>query len=58
VHLDIRPATSARDYADFGRLIGRYVDWGRARYRHDAWFVDQALSHQSLENELTELEKA
>jgi GNAT superfamily N-acetyltransferase len=56
--VEIRTATTAEDFADFGRLIGGYVDWCRNRYRHDAWFVDQALSHQSLEDELTKLEKA
>ena len=56
MRLEIHPAASPRDYADFGQLIGAYVDWCRRRYQHDAWFVDQALSHQSLEDELTQLE--
>lgn len=54
---EILAASTPADYEAFGRLIGRYVDWCRDRYREDAWFVDQALSHQSLDGELTELEK-
>jgi GNAT superfamily N-acetyltransferase len=54
---EILAASTPADYAAFGRLIGHYVDWCRRRYRHDAWFVDQALSHQALDGELMELEK-
>ena len=53
--MSIVRATSAEDYAAFGVLVREYVDWCRARYRHDAWFVDQALSHQSLDRELDQL---
>jgi ribosomal protein S18 acetylase RimI-like enzyme len=57
VSCEIFLATSPDDHGAFGELIARYVDWCRVRYRHDAWFVDQALSHQSLADELTQLEK-
>ena len=48
-------ATTVSDYAAFASLIREYVDWCRARYAHDAWFVDAALSHQSLDSELRDL---
>ena len=51
----ISPATTPQDFADFAALVGEYVDWCRVRYCDDAWFVDQALSHQSLEAELSDL---
>ena len=53
---EIFSAQSPGDYDAFAGLIRRYVDWCRDRYREDAWFVDQALSHQSLDGELTQLE--
>jgi GNAT superfamily N-acetyltransferase len=53
--MSIVRATSVDDYAAFGVLVREYVDWCRARYQHDAWFVDQALSHQSLDQELGQL---
>ena len=48
-------ATTASDYEAFARLVGEYVEWCRDRYQDDAWFVDQALSHQSLDRELEDL---
>ncbi len=48
-------AKAAADYAAFGELVGEYVDWCRARYDHDKWFVDAAFSHQSLYTELQAL---
>ena len=48
----IDAAASASDYAAFAGLIREYVEWTRARYRSNAWFVDRIFSHQSLQNEL------
>jgi ribosomal protein S18 acetylase RimI-like enzyme len=48
----IQPATTADDFADFAAMVREYVDWCRARYANDSWFVDAAFSHQSLEAEL------
>ena len=54
----IRPASTPDDFAAFGRLIGDYLDWCRARYRDDPWFVEAAFGYQSLESELAELSAA
>jgi GNAT superfamily N-acetyltransferase len=48
-------AETASDYAVLGELMREYVGWCRERYAEDAWFVDQALSHQSLDSELADL---
>ncbi len=48
-------ATTANDYVAFGGLIREHVEWLRARYQDEAWFVDQALSQQSLDSELNAL---
>lgn len=48
-------ATTPDDFRTFGSLISEYVAWCRARYSGDPWFVDQALSHQSLDAELQDL---
>jgi len=48
-------AQSPSDYEAFGTLVSEYVAWCRARYQHDAWFVDQAFGHQGLDQELREL---
>ena len=48
----ISSATTSDDYEAFARLVREYVDWCRARYDHDKWFVDAAFSHQSLDEEL------
>ena len=45
-------ATTASDYGVFASLIREYVDWCRSRYHELSWFVDEALSHQSLGREL------
>ena len=51
----IRTATSAEDYQAFARLVAEYVEWCRARYQADAWFVSQVFGHQSLATELEAL---
>src|SRR5262245_38745309 len=48
-------ATSEDDYAAFGALIRDYVEWGRVRFAHESWLIDEALSHQSLARELESL---
>jgi len=48
-------ASTTSDYEAFARVVRDYVDWCRWRYRTDAWFVDQVLSHQSLDRELQDL---
>jgi GNAT superfamily N-acetyltransferase len=53
--ITITPAASADDFAAFAAMIGDYVAWCRERYSGDSWFVDQALSHQSLDAELQNL---
>ncbi|MBB4188309.1 GNAT family N-acetyltransferase [Sinorhizobium terangae] len=55
MHVTIRTAVSADDYAAFDTLIREYTDWCRARYAHDRWFVDAAFGHQSLDAELMNL---
>jgi GNAT superfamily N-acetyltransferase len=44
-------ADSPSHYAAFGELVREYVAWLRDRYRDEVWFVDQVLSHQSLDRE-------
>jgi GNAT superfamily N-acetyltransferase len=51
----IYTATTASDYDQFGRLIREYVEWSRARYQGDAWFIEQVFSHQSWDSELEHL---
>ncbi|HET6161030.1 MAG TPA: GNAT family N-acetyltransferase [Dongiaceae bacterium] len=48
-------ATSESDYAAFGALVREYVEWCRARFAHESWLIDEALSHQSLDRELESL---
>ena len=48
-------AKTAGDYSAYAGLIREFVDWCRARYAEDKWFVDAALSHQSLESEMETL---
>src|SRR5258708_31362226 len=48
-------ATTASDYNAFAGLIREYVEWSRARYSDNAWFIEQTFSHQSLESELEAL---
>ncbi len=52
---NIHTAATASDYGAFAGLIREYVDWSRARYQGDAWFIEQTFSHQSLESELQDL---
>lgn len=33
----------------------RYVDWCRARYSHDTWFVNEVFGYQSIDEELEDL---
>jgi GNAT superfamily N-acetyltransferase len=54
----IRAASTASDYDGFAGLVSEYVDWCRARYRQDEWFVDQVFGHQSLASELDALPAA
>ena len=51
-------ATTASDYNAFAELVRDYVGWSRTRYGHNKWFVDAALSHQSLDAELEALPKS
>ena len=53
--IDINPATDDADYAAFGALVRKYSDWCRARFAHEAWMIDLAFSHQSLDRELEDL---
>ena len=53
--LSIRQASSDADYAAFGELCRTYVDWCRARYAHDTWFVTEVFGYQSLDDELKDL---
>jgi len=48
-------AACSADYDAFGALVSEYVAWCRARYQHDAWFVDQAFGHQGMADELRDL---
>lgn len=51
----IRPAASAADYVAFAELCRAYVDWCRARYAHDTWFVNEVFGYQSIDEELQDL---
>ncbi len=51
----IRTAISASDYDAYSRLCHDYVDWCRARYAHDAWFVNEVFGYQSIDEELKDL---
>jgi GNAT superfamily N-acetyltransferase len=51
----IYTATTASDYNAFAGLIREYVEWSRARYSVNAWFIERTFSHQSLESELEAL---
>jgi ribosomal protein S18 acetylase RimI-like enzyme len=55
---EIRIASSSADYAAFGELITQYVNWCRLRYQDDVWFVNEVFGHQSLDTELSNLERA
>lgn len=48
-------AQAAQDFVELSGLVREYVVWCKARYRDDAWFIDQAFSHQALDRELKEL---
>lgn len=51
----ITPATTPEDFAAFADLFRQYVDWCRARYSSDAWFVDNVFGHQAVAAELSDL---
>jgi ribosomal protein S18 acetylase RimI-like enzyme len=53
--IDIRLASSDADYAAFGVLVREYADWCRARFAQEAWMIELAFSHQSLDRELETL---
>jgi ribosomal protein S18 acetylase RimI-like enzyme len=48
-------ASSDADYAAFGALVREYADWCRARFAHEAWMIELAFNHQSLDSELNSL---
>jgi GNAT superfamily N-acetyltransferase len=48
-------AHSEADYAAFADLVTEYIQWSRARYASDPWFVEQVFGYQSLEAELKTL---
>ena len=52
---EIVTATTPSDYAAFAELVRAYIDWCRARYHDDTWFVETVFGHQSLDDELTRL---
>jgi putative acetyltransferase len=51
----IHLASSDADYAAFGVLVREYADWCRTRFAHEAWMIELAFSHQSLDRELENL---
>lgn len=53
--IDIEPACNDADYAAFGALVREYADWCRARFAQEAWMIELAFSHQSLDSELETL---
>jgi ribosomal protein S18 acetylase RimI-like enzyme len=53
--IEIKLAGSDADYAAFGALVREYADWCRARFAQEAWMIELAFSHQSLDSELETL---
>jgi ribosomal protein S18 acetylase RimI-like enzyme len=53
--IDIQVAHNGADYAAFGALVREYADWCRARFAQEAWMIELAFSHQSLDRELESL---
>ena len=51
----IRPAVSPGDWVAYAELCRAYVDWCRARYAHDSWFVNEVFGYQSIDEELRDL---
>ncbi len=51
----IREAVSSADYEAYAALCRDYVDWCRARYAHDQWFVNEVFGYQSIDEELKDL---
>ena len=51
----ILQATQDDHYAAFAALVREYVDWARRRDADQAWFVDAAYAHPSLDDELAAL---
>lgn len=54
--IDIHLASDGADYAAFGALVREYADWCRARFAQEAWMIELAFSHQSLDRELESLQ--
>lgn len=54
----IRLAITHDDFDAFAALIIEYVEWCRARYQDDDFFVDRVFVHQSLATELGTLSTA
>lgn len=52
---DVCIAATEADYAAFGGLVRKYADWCRTRFAREAWMIDLAFSHQSLDRELESL---
>lgn len=53
--VSIHMAVLAADYDAYGQLCRDYVDWCRARYAHDAWFVNEVFGYQAIDEELKDL---
>jgi len=51
-------ARTPSDYEAFAVLVGEYVSWCRARYQHDAGFVEQVFGYQDLQQDLRNLATA
>ena len=41
-------ASTASDFEVFTRLMPEYLNWYRARYSHESWFVDAVFSEEIL----------
>ncbi len=54
----IYSASTSADYQALAALVSEYVQWCRARYRADPWFVSEVFGHQSLDSELQSLADA
>lgn len=52
---DIREATSAQDFQEFGQLCRQYVDWCRERHKDTPWLIEEIFGHQALDQELPAL---
>lgn len=50
-------AKTPDDFEAFGTICRAYVEWCRDRYSDMPWFVEEVFGYQSLEDELTKLER-